>query len=408
MKGAGAVGLLLNKKYVPVFLGMVLAVSTAGTQMVSAASHSGSGTAGVNVTANAGRHGGRDPDQKPDADQKKLGGDGYPGGSTGTGEGTGGDGAGSGGSTGSSAEPGSSNDTGEKTENGGTDSDSTDKDRGQDGADSGAEPGDSADAGGSEDGDDGSDADVETDGDNPGDGNSGGHMNPSSRNRKKKDPHTGKRDGRSDAEAASTLPDGGSGELAETDAGTAEEPDGGTPGDGSGAEEPAGSKEIDNRPEQKEGSWIRLLSLAAFLVAASIAVAAVILKRRGKKFHGILTDRDGNGIRFRRSRSSADVFVPALAEKLSAGAVSFQEYADTLMNSSSFTVLPYGTKMFLSVTDGETAGTGQPEDAEECRMLELLRKTAHMAHSQGKTVAVNVVFRHDMKGMEIRIHYVFR
>lgn len=327
-------GLLVYKKYVPVLL--ALAVSGTGTMTAGAAYHGGSGTAGVGVTADAGKHAGREPEQKPAADEVSQDGDRNPGGNTG-----------SGGSTGGVAgKPGSGDGSG-----GGTDG-------------SGEKPGGSVTGGSGKDSGSGPDDGVEQ-----GRADSGGA-------------DTGKNPDSTASDSGDTAA-----EMPETES-----------GENRGSEPEEGSRKNTGM------LW------AAFLAAAAAVLAgpAVLLKRRGRRFHGILTDQKKRGIRIVRSRNGTDVSVPVLAGRLSSGDISFQDYKDLLMRSSSVTVLPYGTKMTVSVTDGETAGTGRPEDADECRMLERLGEVADTAHSRGKTVAADVVLWHDRKDFEIRIHFVFR
>ena len=147
---------------------------------------------------------------------------------------------------------------------------------------------------------------------------------------------------------------------------------------------------------------------AAVLAAAVLAGAALLLKRRGRRFHGILTDKSGKGIRIVRSRGGTDVFVSALAGKLSSGDISFQDYKEMLFRSGSVTILPCSTKMSVSVTEDGTAGAGRPEDADERRMLERLGEIADTARRRGRTVSVDVVLWHERKDFEIQIHYEFR
>lgn len=425
-------GLLLFKRYVPVLL--ALAVSGTGTMTAGAAYHGGSGTAGVGVTADAGKHDGREPEQKPAADEGSQDGDRNPGGNTGSGESTGG-GAGKPGSGDGSG--GGTDGSGEKP--GGSVTGGSDKDSGS-GQDDGVEQG-SADSSGADGSsgmgtDDGADTDDGTDtdggtgtdgsagtGSGTGDGSSSGDGTAGSGG------GTGF-NGTGDGSVLENNPDiqsGNEGSGPETASGqwkeeaaeqrrdnadTGKNPDSTASDSGDTAAEMPETESGENcGPEPGEGSRKNTGMLwAAFLAAAAavLAGAAVLLKRRGRRFHGILTDQKKRGIRIVRSRNGTDVSVPVLAGRLSSGDISFQDYKDLLMRSCSVTILPYGTKMTVSATDGETAGTGRPEDADECRMLERLGEIANTAHSRGKAVAANVVLWHDRKDFEIRIHYVFR
>lgn len=422
-------GLLLYKRYVPVLL--ALAVSGTGSVTAGAASHGGSGTAGVGVTADTGKHAGRGPEQKPAADAAGQDGDRNPGGSTGSGQST----------AGGVKEPGSSAGSG-NTDGSGGESDGSDKDPcsgpddnvGQESADSGGADGsvdgnsgtDTDNGTGTDDGtDDGIDTDDAADdgtGSGVGDGSSGDGTAGSGGG-------TGS-DGAGDGRAHENDPDIQSGnensgperssgqqkektaEQRRDNADPDKKPDGAASGSGDTAAEMPETESRENcGPESGEASrentgmfWAAFLAVAAAVLAGSV----LLWKRCGLCFHGILTDQKKNGIRVVRSRDGTDVSVPALAGKLSSGAVSFQDYKELLMGSGSATILPYGTKMTISVTDGENAGTVRLEDADECRMLERLGEIADTARSLGKAAAADVVLWHDRKDFEIRIHYVFR
>ena len=427
-------GLLIYKKYVPVLL--ALAVSGTGTMTAGAAYHGGSGTAGVGVTADAGKHAGREPEQKPAADEGSQDGDRNPGGNTGSGESTGGvagkpgSGDGSGGGTDSSGEKPGGSVTGGSDKNSGSGPDDGVE---QGSADSGADGSIDGNSGmGTDDGagtDDGTDTDggIGTDGsagtgsgaddESSGDGTAGsgggtGSGGTGDDSVRENNPDIQSGNEGSGPETASGQQKEKAVEQRRDSADTGKNPDSTALDSGDTAAEMPETESGENcGSEPGEGSRKNTGMLwAAFLAAAAAVLAgpAVLLKRRGRRFHGILTDQKKRGIRIVRSRNSTDVSVPVLAGRLSSGDISFQDYKDLLMRSSSVTILPYGTKMTVSVTDGETAGTGRPEDADECRMLERLGEIADTAHSRGKTVAANVVLWHDRNDFEIRIHYVFR
>ncbi len=422
---------LLYRRYVPVLL--ALAVSGTGTVSAGAASYGEGGTAGVGVTADAGKHAGREPEQKPAADEGSQGVDRNPGGSTGSGE-SAGSGAGKPGSS-----NGGSGGTGGDGESGSSGTAGSDRDSGS-GPDDGMKQGcgDSSGAGGSTDGNSGigsdngagMDADGGTDtddntgkdgstgkGSSAGDESSGGDGTAGSGDSgdcgvRKKNPDIQSGNGNSGLETASGRQKDETAGQRRGSADTGRNPDSTASGSGSTAAEMPETESGENcGPEPGESSRKNTGMLrAAFLAAAAAVLAglALQLKRRSRHFHGILTDQRKKGIRIVRSRDGTDISVPVLAGKLSSGAVSFQDYKELLMESRSATILPYGTKMAVSATDGETAGAGRPEDADECRMLERLGEIADTAHSRGKTVAANVVLWHDRKDFEIRIHYVFR
>lgn len=144
------------------------------------------------------------------------------------------------------------------------------------------------------------------------------------------------------------------------------------------------------------------------VLAIAVSVLAVFFARRKIRFHGILADKDIDGVLFRGNTDSANgaAVIPELIGKLNEGGISFEEYEDMVMGSGGVTLLPTGTKMDISVSDAGLAET--VDKADERKMYDRLGEAALLAQMKGRTIKADVVLKHDRKGIEIPLHFVFR
>lgn len=167
----------------------------------------------------------------------------------------------------------------------------------------------------------------------------------------------------------------------------------------------------DGKSEINERMAWRYWKQAVLAALALAAVApAVFFARRRIRFHGVLADKNTDGVLFRGNTDSANgaAAVAELIGKLNEGSISFDEYEDMIMESRSVTLFPSGTKMAISVTDDGMAETWPAEKADESRMYDRLREAAALAHRKDRTVMADVLLKHSRKGIEIPMHFVFR
>lgn len=387
------------RKIVPVLLSMTFCLSSTMLPALpaGAAAHNGNGTAGVNVTvtvedADDGSTGDRIPDGGGTGDE-------IPGG--GAGEQTPGSGGGDDAKPGQD-DGGSGADT-DKDKDEGRDK-NKDKDKGSGGNNKGGE--DKGADHGNRDFNKG--AGGKQDPQNPSgcpdilpasDGPAGGKPDVYSDLGKRLDDGAGDNVG-DDGDLNEQWDDGESGNA---DAETGES---GGDGDESGGTGDSGS-EINGFVKMALRYWKQA---ALAVLALAVSASAFFFARRKIRFHGILADKDIDGVLFRGNTDSADgaAVLPKLIEELNKGGISFEEYEDMVMRSGSVTLLPAGTKMSISVTDAGLTEKWPAIKADECRMYGRLGEAALLAQIKGQAVVADVVLKHDRKGIEIPLHFVFQ
>lgn len=420
--GKGAV-LMKFKKIVPVLLSMTFCLSSATYPALpaGAAAHHGSGTAGVNVTvtvedADDDSTGGQMPDDDGTGDK-------IPGG------GTGGQTPGS--SGGDDTEPGqddggSKADTGkDDTNDGGNAGKDKDKDKNKDkDKDKGS--------GGTQNGEGDKGADDGNDDSSKGTGGKPGKKNPSGRPAilpvsgypvgrvpdAYPEPGRGLDGGAGDSVGDGGALDGASGSIKEqvdtAESGNADETDE-SGGDGDESDRDGDESDGAGGSGSKSNGFIKMAlrywkQAALAVLALAVSVLAVFFTRRKIRFHGILADKDIDGVLFRRDTDSANggAVIPELIGKLNENGISFEEYENMVMGSRDMTLLPTGTKMDISVTDDGLAKTWTAEKADERRMYDRLGEAALLAQMKGQIIQADVILKHDRKGIEIPLHFIFR
>lgn len=168
------------------------------------------------------------------------------------------------------------------------------------------------------------------------------------------------------------------------------------------------SRKEENLPQESRAEpGLALLLKAAVLALLAGAVLAFLLKRRKKRFHGILVRNGENGIMFRGNTDEA-LFVPALADKLNHGAVSFRDYKKIVLQSSAETIFPGDSVMIITIMDGGISETVFSGKADERIMLNRLGKAAEAARIENKMVTADVLIEHSRLGFRVCLHYVFR
>lgn len=430
--GKGAV-LMKFRKIVLVLLGMTFCISSAiyPALPAGAAAYNGSGTAGVNVTvtvknADDDSAGGQIPDDDGTGDK-------IPGGGTGgqTPGNGGGDDAGPGQDDGGSK---ADTDTGEDDSNDGGNAgkdkdkgENEDKDKGKDkdknkDKDKGKDKG----SGGTQNGEEDKGAEDENGDSGKGTGGMPGQKNPSGRPAILPVPGYPaggvpdaypEPDRNLDDGAGASVGDGASGSINEQgQADTAESGNAGETGESGGdgdesdrdGDEPDGAGGSGSESSGFIKMALRYWKLA--VLALAVSVLAVFFTRRKIRFHGILTDKDIDGVLFRRDTDSANggAAIPELIGKLNEGGISFEEYENMVMGSRDMTLLPTGTKMDISVTDDGLAKTWIAEKADERRMYNRLGEAALLARMKGQTIKADVILKHDRKGIEIPLHFIIR
>lgn len=432
------------RKIVPVLFSMAFCFSSTMFPALPAhaAAHNGSGTASVNVTVTAGDvddgTGGQIPDDDGDAGDKIPGGSGTggqkPGSDGGDDAKPGQDGGGSATDTDKDKDSGGGDKSKDKDKNKDKDK-SKDKDKNKD-RNKGKDKDKSKDKGKDLSGKQNS-ADDKGAGDGNGDtgngaGGSSGNQNPSGHSAvppasggpagRKPDAYPGLEknlddgggnskgdEGAVNNASGSKNEQGDDGKSEGADVETGESGSGGEPGDDGGESGGTGGSgsEMDGFVKMALQYWKQAV-LAVLALAAS--VFAVFYARRRIRFHGILADKEIDGVLFRRDMDSVNgtVIVPELIGKLNGGGISFEEYEDLVMGSGDVTLLPAGTKMYISVTDAGMDETWPAEKADERRMFGRLGEAASLAQMKGRMVLADVVLKQERKGIEIPLHFVFR